>query len=253
MTPTPGVPNWTPLDGPTSSRTPLARLREELAEVRSASRLAETSLASERAARLAAEGDREQLSERVAELEAARARAVRELKEAEARDAARLAELRVERSRLEPLREQVAELQARLDAQGDAVSGDRATRVAGERAVPRRPRPAQVVDPSWSGADRSAVADAVTRAASAAAALGAALSEAAAGLSADGFATPAGSSDGAPSGSAPTDSAPTDTAAGSRPPSAVASAPARPSNAGAAASWGRRGNPRGPAAAARGG
>jgi len=185
----------------------LSRLSDELEQVRSAGQLAETALAAERAARLAVEGARDELSERVTELDAARTRAVRELKEVEARDAARLAELRAERSRLEPLRQRVVELQAQLDARGDDVSGDTAHGGGGGAVGTTRadapssgPVSAPVSDQSWSGDDRSAVADAVARAASAAAALGAALSEAAARLSADGVGTLAGPSVGAPPG-----------------------------------------------------
>ena len=211
----------------------LARLRDELDEDRSARVLAESTLSSERAARVAVEGERDKLSERVAELDSARARAVRELKEAEARDAARLVELRAEQSRSELLREQVADLQARLDAQQDpesdaatsseSVSSDRADGVGGGAGDMLQAEPARAVDPSWSGADRSAVADAVARAANAAAVLGAALREAADGLSADGVAAAAGSTGHAPSDGARPDGAPPEptssaTGAAPRPP-----------------------------------
>jgi chromosome segregation ATPase len=72
----------------------LDRVRAELRDARTGLVTAEGAAATERAARLRLDGDREALTLRVAEVEQERARAVRSLKEVESRATTRLAELR---------------------------------------------------------------------------------------------------------------------------------------------------------------
>jgi predicted RNA-binding protein with PIN domain len=158
------------------------RLRGELTAAQRAQEQAEQSLATERSLRLGVEATRDELVDRVAALEEERARAVKQLKAAEASATARLEELRSVRAEVEPLRAQVQELATAaraadpvdLEPSGergtDAPPADAAAGIAGSPASP------------WDGADPATVAAAVARAAQAAAVLGEALAAAAAEL-----------------------------------------------------------------------
>lgn len=171
----------------------LERLRSELAEVRSEQARVESDLARERAARLAADAARDELVERVASLEAERARAVKELKAAEATATARLEDLRAARARLEPLEDQVRALEDQLAAEGDPSPP-----VDGPTA-PSDGVPAASDSSLWADRDPAAVAAAVTRAAHAAAALGEALAAASEALTPTAPDSAPPSNDGVPS------------------------------------------------------
>jgi hypothetical protein len=123
----------------------------------------ETAGLRERHARTSAE--RDELRARAEELDEARARAVRELKQAETNAARRLDELRSARRQLDELQQRVHEMEA------SAPTEPEPTEPAPTEPAPTGPEPADV--------DLAAVAAAVTDAASAAAALGEALSTAA--------------------------------------------------------------------------
>lgn len=156
------------------------RLRDELVVARLDREQADAALTRERAARLELSAARDELVARVAELEQERARAVKQLKATEATATSRLDDLRAEQARLDPLRQQVRDLEAAL-AERDALDDG----VASRADVPSDPGgTASTSDTSspWAGTDPSAVAGAVARAAEAAAVLGEALAAAATGL-----------------------------------------------------------------------
>ncbi len=142
------------------------RLRGELAAGREHLAATESTLARERAAHLELSAARDRLAARVDELEAERARAVRQLKATEATSTSRLEQLRAAQERLEELRGRVAELESE------------ATTIPAEPppAVPAVDRSAELDEL------RSSVSAAVGRAARAAAELGEALATAAAVL-----------------------------------------------------------------------
>ena len=171
----------------------LSRVRCELADSRLDSTATDAALTAERTSRLELERIRGELSERAAALDGDRTRAVRSLKEAEARDVLRLDELRAARTRIAALETRVAEL--------DTTAAE-STRVRpGDWAVPVEPPVQETLvqealvqealvqsdtlapPPSpWDGTDPVAVARAVQQAAAAAATLGEALELAARSL-----------------------------------------------------------------------
>jgi predicted RNA-binding protein with PIN domain len=168
------------------------RLRAELASSRDQLASIESALARERAAHLEVAAARDRLAARADELEAERARAVRQLKATEATSTGRLEQLRAAQAQLEPLRSKVTELESQL-ASGPGES---------------EPAPAPPMTPvPDAGADlvelRASMSAAVGRAARAAAELGDALASAAAVLVEDASSVPVPSGDVAPARPAP--------------------------------------------------
>ena len=173
----------------------LERTRSELRDASARADAATTELTEERSART-------ELAERVEELDAARAHAVRNLKQAEALSATRLAELRASQDHVEQLEARLVELEAAVQLRMDlpdgadgAMAGDAAPVADGSaEATPSSSptddpgttdpgttgsavlvsQPPPVVSP-WDGIDPAHVARAVEQAAGAAAQLGAAL------------------------------------------------------------------------------
>jgi predicted RNA-binding protein with PIN domain len=146
----------------------LERTRTELRDATARADAATAELAGERSARA-------ELAERVDELDAARAHAVRNLKQAEALSTTRLAELRASQDHVEQLEARLVELEAavqlRMDLPDVAAGGP-----AGGTAAPTAALPVEATPASpWQGIDPTEVARAVEQAASAAAQLGAAL------------------------------------------------------------------------------
>lgn len=172
--------------------TTLTRLRDELAAAERSTASSERALASERTARLELERSRDELTQRAANLETDRSRAVRNLKDAEARDVGRLDELRAARSQIGELEKLVAQAQD-LVAGGEGPAGGEGSGhgefqrsesgVGGpvESEIPERS--AGITDRAasspWDGTDPAAVASAVHQAAAAANALSLALDRAA--------------------------------------------------------------------------
>ncbi len=149
------------------------RLRSELAAERREREHAEAELTRVRAEAQATVSSRDELAARVDQLERERARAVRELKAAEATATSRLEQLRAEQEQLAPLREQVTELEAALEAR---------TRPESESESEPTDRPAGPPPDGWSDDERAMVARSVERAARAAQELSCALGDAASGL-----------------------------------------------------------------------
>ncbi len=157
------------------------RLRADLAEATTIRVDTEAAASGLRADVLSLGAERDDLTESVARLESERARAVRELKAAEAIAADRLANQRRDRAALEAALARVAELESRSEP--PAVEVDplrRPTEVA---------EPAQVPVPgqsaAWADSRRRTAAAAIGSAATAARALGAALAAAAEALADD--------------------------------------------------------------------
>jgi predicted RNA-binding protein with PIN domain len=155
------------------------RLRGELGGLRDALEETERHAARERAARAAADQEREELSARIDQLEEERRRAVRSLKDTEATAVERLAEVRSLRARLAEALEAVPQTDA------DAATDPATTGPAAPSAptVPSAEQPAPPSAPSpWEGRDPEAVASAVRQASEAAALLASALARAAVAL-----------------------------------------------------------------------
>jgi predicted RNA-binding protein with PIN domain len=159
------------------------RLRGELGALREALEETERQAARERAAKAAAEQQRDDLSVRVDRLEEERRRAVRALKDTEATSVERLEEVRSLRARLAEALEDPPQAPGvdppanpepdRVGATGSATAPDPA------HTPPTAPPPA----PSpWEGRDPDAVATAVRQASDAAALLASALERAAGAL-----------------------------------------------------------------------
>lgn len=166
----------------------LSRVRCELADSRLDSTATDAALTAERTSRLELERIRGELSERAAALDGDRTRAVRSLKEAEARDVLRLDELRAARTRIAALETRVAELDTTAAESTRVRPGDSAVPVGPpvqealvREALVQSDTPTTPPSP-WDGTDPVAVARAVQQAAAAAATLGEALELAARSL-----------------------------------------------------------------------
>lgn len=149
----------------------VARLKDELAEALDSAQSATDAIAAERADALKSAAQRNELEQRVEQLEQERQQAIRSMKDAEKRASARLEESRLAIARAEAAEQQVAQLEVQIVAsQSEASTLHEAT--ATEISADEESLPSEVATSIWDCVEPSKIQDAVHHAAQAAAALG---------------------------------------------------------------------------------
>lgn len=149
----------------------VARLKDELAEALDSAQSATDAIAAERADALKSAAQRNELEQRVEQLEQERQQAIRSMKDAEKRASARLDESRLAIARAEAAEQQVAQLEVQIVAsQSEASTLHEAT--ATEISADEESLPSEVATSIWDCVEPSKIQDAVHHAAQAAAALG---------------------------------------------------------------------------------